>query len=90
MQMSPSRSGIEPPTHSNGVKVESPTTSKPKARKRSTDAAQLDLQSPGASVEDDDDKEGTRIGVKRACNECRQQKVSLVLYSAISLSDYFR
>ena len=28
------------------------------------------------SFDEDEDREARRIGVKRACNECRQQKVS--------------
>lgn len=60
--------------HSNGIDVGSPQPIKPRVRKRTGDAAGLE-QSPD-SVGDEDDREGSRIGVKRACNECRQQKVS--------------
>ena len=48
-------------------------------RKRTADGAfdggPTDQQSPD-SAEGFDDREEGRIGVKRACNECRQQKVS--------------
>lgn len=60
--------------HSNGIDAGSPQPIKPRIRKRTGDAAGLE-QSPESLV-DEDDKEGGRIGVKRACNECRQQKVS--------------
>ena len=42
--------------------------------KRNQDTARL-VYSP-VSVDDEEEREGRRIGVKRACNECRQQKVS--------------
>ena len=44
------------------------------ARKRTIDSA-FGEQSP-ESVEGWDERDESRIGVKRACNECRQQKVS--------------
>ena len=58
--------------HSNSIDAGSPQPIKPRVRKRTGDAAGLE-QSPD-SLGDEDDREGSRIGVKRACNECRQQK----------------
>ncbi|MCJ1308916.1 hypothetical protein MMC25_002571 [Agyrium rufum] len=55
------------------VKVESPTI-RGRPRKRNSEIAGLDNISP-KSEDDEDEREGTRIGVKRACNECRQQKL---------------
>ncbi len=71
--------------HSRGVEYRSPVTSPPgfktlgeKGRKRTHEAAGLD-SSPGSGVSGVCDGEGTeerrKPGVKRACNECRQQKV---------------
>ena len=62
-----------------GSAISSPTSARPGGTKRNRSVAGLD-SSPG-SVEDcegDDGIEDRRRapGVKRACNECRQQKVS--------------
>ena len=52
----------------------SPVSARPgPSRKRGSDAVFGD-QSPD-SAEGWEDKDESRIGVKRACNECRQQKV---------------
>lgn len=51
----------------------SPTKARPgssSSRKRTQDLA----ESPG-SVENWEERDEGRVGVKRACNECRQQKV---------------
>jgi hypothetical protein len=63
------------------VSVESPTQSgRPKSsssasRKRTLEHATATGISP-ESADTWDEKDEGRIGVKRACNECRQQKVS--------------
>lgn len=70
--------------YSGGVKIKSPTTSPISAktigergRKRTQDIAVLD-SSPGSAEGDGEtiDERKRQPGVKRACNECRQQKVS--------------
>ena len=56
--------------------VGSPTKARPGSstgRKRTQDLAGVE-GSPG-SVENWEERDESRIGVKRACNECRQQKV---------------
>lgn len=69
--------------NSGGVEHRSPVTSPPgfnrpggdKGRKRTHDATGLD-SSPGSGVgEGEGNDERRKPGVKRACNECRQQKV---------------
>ena len=66
-----------PVRQSNASDADQVQLLRPRSRKRTGDAAGFG-QSP-ESLGDEDDKEGSRIGVKRACNECRQQKVSLWL-----------
>ncbi|KAI9821069.1 MAG: hypothetical protein M1827_003802 [Pycnora praestabilis] len=61
-----------------GSTISSPTSARPGGRKRNRSIAGLD-SSPG-SQEDGDGEEGhdgrrRQPGVKRACNECRQQKL---------------
>lgn len=69
--------------NSGGVEHRSPVTSPPgfnkaggdKGRKRTHEVAGLD-SSPGSGVgEGEGNDERRKPGVKRACNECRQQKV---------------
>ena len=58
--------------------VGSPTKARPGSstgKKRTQDLAGVE-GSPG-SVENWEERDESRIGVKRACNECRQQKVRL-------------
>ena len=43
-------------------------------RKRTLDDTKVEQQSPD-SIDTFEEKDESRIGVKRACNECRQQKV---------------
>ncbi len=62
-----------------GSAISSPTSARAGGFKRNRSVAGLD-SSPG-SVEDGEGEEGAEDrrrapGVKRACNECRQQKVS--------------
>ena len=59
--------------YTNGAEIDSVQPMKARSRKRNGESAALD-RSP-ESVGDEDDRDGGRIGVKRACNECRQQKV---------------
>lgn len=66
---------------SGGAKLKSPATSPVKTergRKRTHDIAGLD-SSPGSGDGDGEgiDERKRQPGVKRACNECRQQKVSV-------------
>lgn len=68
----------------NNSALASPTATKAGGRKRT----QSWDTSPG-SVEDGDDEDGQeerrrQPGVKRACNECRQQKVCVTQHPAIS------
>ena len=75
--MSATQRVATPVRQSNGADADTAQALRPRSRKRTGDSAGFD-QSPESLV-DDDDKDGSRIGVKRACNECRQQKVSLWL-----------
>lgn len=66
---------------SGGAKLKSPATSPAKTergRKRTQDIAGID-SSPGSGDGDGEaiDERKRQPGVKRACNECRQQKVSV-------------
>ena len=63
------------PCHNNGVDVDSVQPAMARPRKRTAESIVKLEQSP-ESPGDEDDREGGRIGVKRACNECRQQKAS--------------
>ena len=57
----------------------SPVGTRPgSARKRTLDATYGE-QSPD-SAEGWDERDESRIGVKRACNECRQQKVNSTIF----------
>lgn len=58
----------------------------PPKRKRSAGLAGLE-SSPGSFIDHDDDQgddKKRQPGVKRACNECRQQKVSQITKSQIN------
>ncbi len=62
-----------------GSAISSPTSARAGGRKRNRSIAGLD--SSAGSVEDGEGEDGNEDrrrapGVKRACNECRQQKVS--------------
>ena len=65
---------------------QSPTSIKQKHRKRPSDAAGFETtdSEEGAAGLHDDKRPRIATGVKRACNECRQQKVS-----ATSLAKHF-
>ena len=71
------RSSIGSVGNASAVTSNSPNSTKSRGRKRTQDTAGFE-SSPG-SVEDGFDDNGERRrqpGVKRACNDCRQQKVS--------------
>jgi hypothetical protein len=77
---SPTTGGGYQPAHQSHLAQSSPNSQQ--SRKRNASTAELD-SSPG-SIEspevygtgDDQQNDGKRHPVKRACNECRQQKVS--------------
>ena len=79
--------------HSGGVRIKSPATSPissktggERGRKRTQDIAGID-SSPGSAEGDGEgiDERKRQPGVKRACNECRQQKVSHEPSHAVSI-----
>ena len=75
------------PVVSAGRHPISPTT--PSRADGSITSLKRTLSGSGESVDDGDDSKKTRPGVKRACNECRQQKVNLPSFGCTSLSILF-